>query len=100
LIWDWEHDSDFEEKRLAYTQYSPKPLNWIDWLGNSVGVGTGVTVTELSWEEIDQIIRGDKLGDPAMLRFRDPAYFRAGEAHNHSDQWQEIVGDLPSIEQV
>jgi len=85
LIWDWEHASDFEEKHLAYTQYSPKPLNWVDLLGNSVGVGTGVTVTEFSRDEFDQIIRGNKLGGPAMLRFRDPACFRAGEAHNHSD---------------
>jgi len=35
-----------------------------------------------------------------MLRFRDPACFRAGEVHNHYGQWQEIVGELPSTEQV
>lgn len=57
-------------------------VNWVDWVGTSVGVGTGVTVLELSREEIDQIRRGIKLGDPTTLQFRDPASFRAGEVHN------------------
>ena len=39
------------------------------------------------------------LGDPAMLRFRDPACFCAGEVHEHYTQWQEIVGDRSSTEQ-
>ena len=90
---------NFEEKLLASTRYSPKPLSWVDWLGNSVGVSTGVTATEFSREDIDLVIRGKKLGDPAMLRFRDPACFRAGEVHEHYAQWQEIVGDRPSTEQ-
>ena len=90
---------NFEETLLASTRYSPKPLSWVDWLGNSVGVSTGVTATEFSREDIDLVIRGKKLGDPAMLRFRDPACFRAGEVHEHYAQWQEIVGDRPSTEQ-
>jgi len=63
-----------------------------------VGVSTGVTATELSREDL--VIRGDKLGDPAMLRFRDPTCFRAGEVHEHYVQLQEIVGDSPSTEQL
>ena len=65
---------NFEENLLPSTRYSPKLLSWVDWLGNSVGVSTGVTATEFSRKDIDLVIRGDKLGDPAMLRFRDPAF--------------------------
>ena len=43
LIWDWELDSEFEGNPLSFTQYSPRSLNWVDWLGNPVGVSTGVT---------------------------------------------------------
>ena len=66
-------------------------MNWVDWLGNPVGVSTGVTVLDLPDGEIDQIIRGEKLGDPAILRFRDPSCFRAGEIHKYSDQWGQIA---------
>ena len=100
LTWDWECDSEFQGKLHAFTQYSPKSISWVDWLGNSVGVGTGVAVLELSREEIDQICHGDKLGDPATLRFRDPATFRAGEVHNYYHQWQDIIGSSPSAQQV
>ena len=96
LTWDWECNSEFEGKLHAYTQYSPKSVNSVDWLGNSVGVGTGVAVLELSREEIDQIC----LGDPATLWFRDPASFRAGEVHNYYHQWQDIIDDSPSTQQV
>ena len=50
-------------------------MNWVDWLGNPVGVSTWVTVLDLPDGEIDQIIRGEKLGDPAILRFGDPGCF-------------------------
>ena len=75
-------------------------MNWVDWLGNPVGVSTGVTVLDLPDGEIDQIFRGEKLGDPAILRFRDPGCFRAGEIHKYSDQWKQIVGDSPSPQQA
>lgn len=100
LTWNWECDSEFEEKRLAYTRYSPKSINWVDWVGNSVGVGTGVTVLELSREKIDQIYHGDKLEDPTTLQFRDTASFHAGEVHNYYQQWQDIIRDYPSAQQV
>ena len=90
---------NFEEKLLASTRYSPKPLSWVDCLGNSVGVSTGVTATEFFRKDTDLVIRGKKLEDPAMLRFGDPACFRAGEVHEHYAQWQEIVGDRPPTEQ-
>ena len=54
-------------------------MNWVNWLGNPVRVSTGVTVLDLPDGEIDHICRGEKLGDPAILRFRDPGCFRAGE---------------------
>ena len=46
-------------------------MNWVGWLGDPVGVSTGVTVLDLPDGEIDQIFRGEKLGDPAILRFRE-----------------------------
>ena len=69
LIWDWELDSEFERNLLAFTKYSPRSVNWVDWLGNPVGVSTGVTVLDLPEGEIDQIIRGEKLGDPSHFTF-------------------------------
>ena len=75
-------------------------MNWVDWLGNPVGVSTGVTVLDLPDGEIDQIIRGEKLGDPTILRFRDPGCFRAGEIHKYSDQWRQIADDSPSPRQA
>ena len=59
-----------------------------------------MAVLELSREEIDQICHGDKLGDPATLRFRHPATFRAGEVHNYYHQWQDIIGGSPSAQKV
>ena len=100
LTWDWECDPEFEGKLHAYSQYSPRSINWVDWLGNSAGVGTGVAVLELSKDEIDRICHGDRLGDPATLRFRDPVNFRAGEVHNCYHQWQDIIGVSPSPQQV
>ena len=40
------------------------------------------------------------MGNPAMLWFRDPACFRAGEIHNCYVQWREIAGDSLSIQHV
>ena len=67
LTWDWECDSEFEGKLYAHSQHSPRSINWVDWLGNSAGVGTGVAVLELSKDKIDRICHGDRLGDPATL---------------------------------
>ena len=100
MAWDWEYDSEFEGKFHVHTQYSPKSINWFDWLGNSVGVGTGVAVLQLSRERIDQSCHGHKLGDPVTLWFRDPATFRAGEVYNYCCQWQDIIGGSPYAPQV
>ena len=100
LTWDWECDPEFEGKLHAYSQYSQRSINWVDWLGNSAGVGTGVAVLELSKDEIDRICHGDRLGDPATLRFRDPVNFRAGEVHNCYHQWQDIIGVSLSPQQI
>jgi len=53
---EWKYDENFEGKLLASTRYSPKPLSWVDWLGNSVGVSAGVTATEFSREDIDLVV--------------------------------------------
>ena len=100
MTWDWEYDSEFKGTFHVHTQYLPKSINWLDWLGNSVGVGTWVAVLRLSREGIDQICHGHKLGDPATLRFRDPATFHAGEVYNYYCQWQDIIGGSPSAQQV
>ena len=72
----------------------------MDCLGNSVGVGTGVALTELSREEIDQICHGDSLGDHATLRFRDPANSLVGGVHNCYHQWHDIICISPSASKV
>ena len=59
-----------------------------------------MTVLDLPEGEIDQIIRGEKLGDSAVLRFRDTGCFRAGEIHEYSDQWRQIASDSPSPQQA
>ena len=52
LLWNTSLTINTDVKLLASTRYLPKPLSWVDWLGNSVGVSTGVTATEFSREDI------------------------------------------------
>ena len=79
--------SEFESKLHAYSKYSPRSINWVDWPGNSAGVA----VLELSKDEIDRTCYGD--------RFRDPVN-PAREVHNIHHQWQDIIGVFPSAQQV
>ena len=46
------------------------------------------------------MIAGDALGDPTTLFFRDPTSFRTGELHRHYEQWSEIVGQHPTVQQA
>jgi hypothetical protein len=54
----------------------------------------------LSEEDLAKVISGQSLGDPASLTFRDPASFRAGELHAHTEYWEAIVGGSPSVKQA
>ena len=56
-------------------------------------------VTTIPKERLQKVLQGDALGSASELQFRDPTHFRAGELHNHGDQWEEIVGDFPSPQQ-
>jgi hypothetical protein len=52
-------------------------------------------------EELNRVFCGDQLGDddPTRLLFRDPNSFYAGELHQHSEQWELIVGEQPTPRQ-
>ena len=67
-------------------------------MGNPVGVSTGVTATDFTKETIDEIIRGERLANPSDLRYR--VRFRAGELHEHYEQWENLAGDQPSPQQL
>ena len=67
-------------------------------MGNPVGASTGVTATDFTKETIDEIIRGERLANPSDLRCR--VRFRAGELHEHYEQWENLAGDQPSPQQL
>ena len=77
-----------------------KPITWVNWMGTSLEVSSGVTVQEFSEQYLHKVIHGEELTDPAKLLFRDPNAFRAGELHKHYDRWCKIVGDNPSPEEA
>ena len=77
-----------------------KPITWVNWMGTSLEVSSGVTVQQFSEQYLHKVIHGEELADPAKLFFRDPNAFRAGELHKHYGRWCEIVGDNPSPEQA
>ena len=76
-----------------------KPIIWVNWMGTSLEVSSGVTVQEFS-EYLHKVIHGEELVDPAKLLFRDPNAFRTGKLHKHYGRWCKIVGDNPSPEQA
>ena len=69
-------------------------------MGNPVGVSMGVTATGFTKERIEEIIRGERLADPSELLYRDPSRFRAGKLHDHYEQWENLVDDQPSPQQL
>ena len=69
-------------------------------MGNPVGVSMGVTAIGFTKERIEEIIRGERLADPSELLYRDPSRFRAGELHDHYEQWENLVDDQPSPQQL
>ena len=69
-------------------------------MGNPVGVSMGVTATGFTKERIEEIIRGERLADPSEFLYRDPSRFRAGELHDHYEQWENLVDDQPSPQQL
>ena len=85
-------------KHLYLSCQSLNP-GWIGW-GTLVGVSMGVTATGFTKERIEEIIRGERLADPSELLYRDPSRFRAGELHDHYEQWENLVDDQPSPQQL
>ena len=69
-------------------------------MGNPVGVSMGVTAIAFTKERIEEIIRGERLADPSELLYRDPSRFRAGKLHDHYEQWENLVDDQPSPQQL
>ena len=67
-------------------------------MGNTITVGSGAIINP-DRHDIDRVLSGDTLGDPNNLLFRDPNHFRAGELHEHPEQWAEIIGAHPTPHQ-
>ncbi len=73
------------------------PVQWVDIHGSPVQASGGVT---LSNEELAKVMHGQSLGYPACLIFGDHASFQAGELHAHTEYWENIVVDCPTIHQA
>ena len=76
-----------------------KPITWVNWMGTSLEVSSGVTVQEFSEQYIHRVIHGEELADPTKLLFRDPNAFHAGKLHKYYSKWCKIMGDNPSPQQ-
>lgn len=72
---------------------------WVDFRGNPTAIGSGATVTP-DPHNIDRVLCGDLLAGPSTLCFRDPNYFRAGELHEHPQQWARLIGEHPTPQQA
>ena len=68
LPWEWEFDLQFDEKVVEYSNMPRKPVTWVNWMGTSLEVSSGVTVQELSDQYIHKVIHGEELADPAIDR--------------------------------
>ena len=67
-------------------------------MGHRVAVG-GQAAVEPQQTYLNQVIGGGALGDPATQFFRDPTSFCAGKLRQHYEQWAEIVGQHPAVQQ-
>lgn len=50
-----------------------------------------MAVPTIPQDVFQAVIQGAKCGNPADLTLRDPSCFRAGELHNHYEQWQQLI---------
>ena len=85
----WEKNIVLDVRRLKYTGNLEQ---WVNWKGDGC---LSPTRTIRAEESVD-------LGfwDLSHLAFRDPGCFRAGEIHNHIDEWQAILGDNDSDKMI
>ncbi|KAK3740319.1 hypothetical protein QZH41_009408, partial [Actinostola sp. cb2023] len=99
LPWEWEVEPNFD-KELLNGNIPDEVEHWVDWMGRPYE-RAGNRVTVMPTEEIiHSTIKGDRLGDPSTLSFRDPETFVAGELHNHLEQWEAIADEIPTPEQL
>ena len=68
-----------------------KEFKWVDMQGNPVVVDRGVTANQNMSGFVEKVRSGEALGHVEELLFRDPNSFRAGEIHNHVNEWEEIL---------
>ena len=72
-------------------------IGWVNSHGDPIeSASTGPTA--VSSGVIKKVVRGDALQPINSLRFRDPHYFRAGELHDHTQEW-ENSNDFGSLSQ-
>ncbi len=62
-------------------------IGWVNSHGDPIeAASTGPTAVLSS--VIRKVVHGDALQPIDSLRFRDPHYFRAGELHDHTQEWE------------
>ncbi|KAK3706538.1 hypothetical protein QZH41_013030, partial [Actinostola sp. cb2023] len=99
LPWKWEFDANFD-KELLNGNIPDEMEHWVDWMGRSYERASNRVTVMPPEEIIHRIIKGDRLGDPSALPFRDPETLVAGELHNHLEQWEAIADEIPTPEQL
>ena len=84
---------------MQTAQSGPQSTRWVHYEGSTAAVGEGAAVSP-HIDDLNRVFSGDRLGDPSTLFFRDPHSFRAGELHQHYDEWAMMVGEHPNPQQV
>ena len=54
----------FDEKVVKYSNIPQKPITWVNWMGTSLEVSSGLTVQEFSEQYIHRVIHGEELANP------------------------------------
>ena len=78
-------------------QIPPRTVRWVNSRGDPVETGTGPTA--VASDVMNKVTKGDALRTIDQLKFRDPDHFRAGELHNHVNEWETLLDDTQTPQQ-
>jgi hypothetical protein len=87
----------FDDQLRASMQIPPRTVRWVNSRGDPVETGTGPTA--VASDVMNKVTKGDALRTIDQLKFRDPDHFRAGELHNHVNEWETLLDDTQTPQQ-
>ena len=89
---EWEFTADFDPTSVV----SPS-VRWVSFDGSPLEVAQGMAEgnTHIASQFVEDVISGQARVDVAMLAFRDPDSFVAGNLHNHFPAWEGIANIAP-----